>query len=88
LGDDVPDGAWTIDIWIGSPADRGRCPGTEMMRQALARCFDDHLATEVLIDPLASDERAVRFYECLGFEFVEARNFGDDHCLVHRFARP
>lgn len=87
-GDDVPDGAWAIDIWIGSPSDRGRGVGAEMMRQALARCFEDHGASEVLIDPLSSNRRAIRFYERLGFEFVEERDFGDDHCHVLRLRRP
>ena len=87
-GDDVPAGVWAIDIWIGAPGDRGRGLGGEMMRLALARCFDDHGASEVLIDPLASNERAIRFYERLGFEFVEERDFGGDHCHVYRFPRP
>jgi aminoglycoside 6'-N-acetyltransferase len=86
-GDDVPAGAWAIDIWIGSPEDRGRGIGAEMMRQALTRCFDEHGASEVLIDPLATNERAIRFYQRLGFEFVEARDFDADHCLVHRYPR-
>jgi aminoglycoside 6'-N-acetyltransferase len=42
----------------------------------------------VLIDPLASNEGALRFYERLGFEFVEERDFGSDHCRVYRFPRP
>ena len=87
-GDDVAPGVWAIDIWIGSPDDRGRGLGREMMVQALARCFDDHGAAEVWIDPLASNEGAIRFYERLGFEFVEERYFGEDHCRVYRFARP
>jgi aminoglycoside 6'-N-acetyltransferase len=87
-GDDVPAGAWAIDIWIGAPEDRGRGLGAEMMRLALARCFDRHCASEVLIDPLASNEGALRFYERLGFEFVEERDFGGDHCRVYRLPRP
>lgn len=87
-GDDVAPGVWAIDIWIGAPDDRGRGLGREMMVQALARCFDGHGASEVWIDPLASNEGAIRFYERLGFEFVEERYFGDDHCRVYRFARP
>jgi aminoglycoside 6'-N-acetyltransferase len=59
-----------------------------MMRLALARCFDDHRASEVLIDPLASNEGALRFYERLGFEFVAERDFGSDHCRVYRVPRP
>jgi aminoglycoside 6'-N-acetyltransferase len=87
-GNDVPAGAWAIDIWIGAPGDRGRGLGAEMMRLALARCFDTHGASEVLIDPLASNDRAIRFYERLGFEFVAARAFGGDDCRVYRYPRP
>jgi aminoglycoside 6'-N-acetyltransferase len=41
----------------------------------------------VLIDPLASNTRAHRFYERLGFEFVERRRFGEDDCLVYQLLR-
>jgi aminoglycoside 6'-N-acetyltransferase len=41
----------------------------------------------VLIDPLASNTRAHRFYERLGFEFVERRRFGADDCFVYRLPR-
>jgi aminoglycoside 6'-N-acetyltransferase len=87
-GDDVLAATWAIDIWIGSPSDRGRGLGAEMMRLALARCFDDHGASQVVIDPLSSNRGAIRFYERLGFEFVEERDFGDDHCHVLRLPRP
>jgi aminoglycoside 6'-N-acetyltransferase len=85
---DIAPRTWAIDIWIGAPEDRGRGLGEAMMRQALDRCFGDHDAVEVVIDPLASNTRAIRFYERLGFEFVEARDFDDDRCHVYRFRRP
>jgi len=59
----------------------------EMMQLALARCFADPLVTAVLIDPLANNTRAHRFYERLGFQFVESRRFGDDECFVYRLNR-
>jgi aminoglycoside 6'-N-acetyltransferase len=40
-----------------------------------------------IIDPLASNTRAHRFYERLGFQFVERRQFGDDDCFVYRINR-
>jgi aminoglycoside 6'-N-acetyltransferase len=76
-----------IDIWIGEEADLGRGYGTEMMRLALDRCFADHAVKAVLIDPLASNTRAHRFYERLGFRAVDRRMFGTDDCLVHRLER-
>jgi ribosomal protein S18 acetylase RimI-like enzyme len=60
-----------IDIWIGEAADLGRGYGTRMMRHALERCFADPAVKAVLIDPLASNTRARRFYERLGFRCIE-----------------
>lgn len=72
-----------IDIWIGESADLGRGYGTKMMQLALARCFADPLVTAVLIDPLANNTRAHRFYERLGFQFVKPQRFGDDDCFIY-----
>jgi aminoglycoside 6'-N-acetyltransferase len=76
-----------IDIWIGEEADLGRGYGTGMMMLALDRCFVDPAVKAVLIDPLASNVRAHRFYERLGFAVVERRTFGVDDCLVYRLMR-
>jgi aminoglycoside 6'-N-acetyltransferase len=76
-----------IDIWIGAASDLGRGHGTAMMRLALARCFAPPPVRAVLIDPLASNLRARRFYERLGFRPVGRRTFGDDDCMVYRLAR-
>ncbi len=84
---DVRENARAIDIWIGEADDLGKGHGTQIMRLALARCFADPTVTAVLIDPLASNTRAHRFYERLGFEFLEYRRFGTDECRVYRLAR-
>ncbi len=84
---DVRENARAIDIWIGEADDLGKGHGTQIMRLALARCFADPTVTAVLIDPLASNPRAHRFYERLGFEFLEYRRFGTDECRVYRLAR-
>lgn len=76
-----------IDIWIGEAAYLGRGHGTRMMELALARCFADPAVTAVLIDPLASNLRAQRFYARLGFAAVGPRRFGFDDCLVMRLER-
>jgi aminoglycoside 6'-N-acetyltransferase len=85
---EVPAGLRAIDIWIGAADDRGRGLGTEMMRQAIAKCFAPADVTAIVIDPLASNVRAIRFYERLGFTPVERRLFGEDDCLVMRLERP
>ena len=76
-----------VDIWIGDPADRNRGLGAEMMRQASEQCFAAPEVTAIIIDPLASNTDAHRFYERLGFEFVERRFFGEDDCFVMRLER-
>ena len=83
----VPAGLRAIDIWIGDEANLGKGYGTIMMRLALARCFAHPDVSAVLIDPLASNTRVQRFYERIGFQFVEHRRFGEDECLVYRLNR-
>ena len=77
-----------IDIWIGEAEDLGKGYGTQMMRLALERCFAPPEVQAVLIDPLASNAGARRFYERLGFELVGLRRFGEDECAVYRLPRP
>ncbi|MCC6947501.1 MAG: acetyltransferase [Bradyrhizobiaceae bacterium] len=76
-----------IDIWIGEAADLGKGYGTQMMRLALDRCFANPAVKAVLVDPLASNTRAHRFYERLGFVAAERRMFGTDDCVVYRLDR-
>lgn len=71
-----------IDIWIGEAAELGKGYGTSMMRFAIDRCFASPDVRAIVIDPLASNVRAQRFYERLGFEFVDQRRFGEDDCRV------
>ena len=83
----VPEGLRALDIWIGEPDALGQGYGTEMMRQALDRCFAEADVEAVLVDPLSTNVRAHRFYERLGFRFVERRMFGNDDCHVYRMDR-
>ncbi len=84
---DIEPNLRAIDIWIGEEADLGRGFGTEMMRLVLERCFANPAVTAVLIDPLARNVRARRFYERVGFREVGPRTFGDDDCVVCRIDR-
>lgn len=84
---DVPANLRAIDIWIGEATELGKGYGTTMMQLALTRCFADPAVTAVLVDPLANNTRAHRFYERLGFRFLEHRRFGDDDCAVYRLDR-
>lgn len=72
-----------IDIWIGAASDLGKGFGSEMMRQAAQHCFASPDVTGILVDPLSTNIKAHRFYEKLGFRFLEDRVLGDDHCLIY-----
>jgi hypothetical protein len=61
--------------------------GETMMRRALQMCFAEPAVTAIVIDPLASNTRAHKFYRRLGFVPEGRRVFGDDDCLVHRLTR-
>lgn len=76
-----------IDVWIGDEADLGHGYGTEMMKLAHQRCFENSKVKAVIIDPLYENKRARRFYEKLGYAFVERRSFGPDDCAVYRLDR-
>jgi aminoglycoside 6'-N-acetyltransferase len=84
---DIEPGTWALDIWIGSAGDRRRGLGSEVMKLAVRRAFDQHAAETVVIDPAVDNHRAISFYEKLGFERVGVREFGDDECLVMRLLR-
>lgn len=77
-----------LDIWIGPRDALGRGYGTQMMTLAVERCFADPSVEAIVIDPLASNVDAHRFYERLGFAPEARRLFNDeDDCLVHRLTR-
>ncbi len=76
-----------IDIWIGEEGDLGKGYGSQMMAQAIERCFANPNVTAILIDPLESNTDARRFYERIGFDEVGPRRFGEDDCVVYRLER-
>lgn len=84
---EIEPGHRALDIWIGEAGDLGRGIGTRMMRQALDRCFAVPDVHTVLIDPLASNVDARRFYRRIGFVDVGPRRFGDDDCIVMALTR-
>jgi aminoglycoside 6'-N-acetyltransferase len=84
---DSPPNLRALDIWIGESTDLGKGYGTVMMNLTLKRCFANPTVTAVLIDPLASNTNAIRFYERIGFKFVEYRRFDEDDCAVYQITR-
>lgn len=76
-----------IDIWIGEEGNLNKGYGTEMMHLAINRCFDHAKVSGILIDPLKTNIKAHRFYERLGFKFIEERVFNETACYVYELKR-
>jgi len=76
-----------LDIWIGEKSDLGKGYGTEIMKQALSKCFKNEEIKAVIVDPLTSNTRAHKFYEKLGFKKTDKRTFRQDECFVYRIDR-
>lgn len=84
---DIGSGYRALDIFIGEENDLGKGYGTQMMTLVLDRCFALEGVHSVIIDPLESNKDAIRFYERIGFEFVEQRRFDQDDCLVYKITK-
>lgn len=86
-GSGVDPNKHAIDIWIGEASDLNKGYGTQMMTLAIERCFEPENVTGILIDPLKTNVKAIRFYERMGFEFIEDRAFFGSLCSVYELRR-
>lgn len=84
---EIEEGKRAIDIWIGEANYLGKGFGSQMMKLALDRCFQDTTVTAVVIDPLATNTGAINFYKRIGFQFLEDRVFGEDSCKIYSIDR-
>ena len=67
-GDFPDERPWGIDVFVGEPADRNQGFGVRMIRVVATHLFQKRQATRIVIDPEASNERAIRCYEKVGFK--------------------
>ena len=77
-----------VDIWIGEKSLLNKGYGSIILGWVTDRCFADPEVNCILVDPLAENTAAHRFYQRLGFKPVERRRFDQDECLVHALLRP
>lgn len=57
------------------------------LQLSLTRCLEHPAVSAVILDRLASNVRAHRFYERLGSKSVKYRQFGEDACFVYCLER-
>lgn len=84
---DVEQNLRAFDIWIGDADDLGKGYGAEMVRLGLDRCFAPTEITAVIIDPLVSNVRAIKFYKRFGFQHVGVQHFDGNDCAVMKLER-
>jgi aminoglycoside 6'-N-acetyltransferase len=76
-----------VDIWIGDIKETAQGYGTILMKMLLDRCFTNPKIERVILDPLVTNTKAIRFYDRLGFQLIERRKFGEDDCYVYAINR-
>ncbi|MCC2605554.1 GNAT family N-acetyltransferase [Planctobacterium marinum] len=76
-----------IDIWIGEAENLNKGYGTQMMQLAMALCFANPDVHALLVDPIANNIKAQRFYARLGFKFVESKKIQGESCYVLKIRR-
>jgi len=77
-----------IDIWIGEASYLGQGYGTGMMTWAIEHCFTPAEVRMIIIDPLANNLRAHKFYQALGFELIGRRLFdAESDCCLFQLTR-
>ena len=84
---DAPSNVRAIDIWIGEAENLNQGIGKHMMSWAIKRCFDENGVDCIWIDPLESNKGAIRFYQRLGFRFVENKTLSGDFCAIHHLSK-
>ncbi|BDX05769.1 GNAT family N-acetyltransferase [Planctobacterium marinum] len=76
-----------IEVWIGDAENLNKGYGTIIMQLAMARCFDNPDVHALLVDPLANNRKAQRFYARLGFKFIETKTIENESCYVLKITR-
>lgn len=63
---------WGIDQFIGNSAYWGKGLGPVFIRKFVDKLFEEHPTLEkLLVDPLSSNERAIKCYEKVGFSLYK-----------------
>lgn len=85
---DEPEGTFCIDLFIGTPEYRDKGLGTKIVEAFSKMLFEETQVKRILIDPDASNKRAIRCYEKAGFKFLKFANDGVTKCQVMELRSP
>ena len=92
---EVPEGALSIDYFIGETEHTGKGLGTAMIRQMVEKCWDDHpLSTTVIVPVAVANPASWRALLAAGFTQVATGHLAPDNPIddgqhhVFRIDRP
>ena len=75
-------GTFCIDIFIGEEEYLNKGYGTHLIKKFVEKLFKEFKAEKILIDPAASNKRAIRCYEKAGFSFLRKDWDGITECCI------
>ena len=78
-------GTFCIDLFIAEIDFLDKGYGTEIIKQFTRKLIDELGAKKILIDPAASNERAIRCYQKAGFKIVKNANDGIIECIIMEY---
>ena len=73
-------GTFCIDLFIAESDLLNKGYGTEIIKQFTQKLTNEFDAKKILIDPAATNKRAIRCYEKAGFKVVKNENDGVTEC--------
>lgn len=71
-----------MDLFIAEENYLDKGYGTKIVKKFVEKIFNEFNAKMILIDPAATNKRAIRCYEKAGFKFVKIANDGVTDCYV------
>ena len=78
-------GTFCIDLFIAESDYLNKGYGAEIIRLFTQKVIRDFGAKRILIDPAASNQRAIRCYEKAGFQFLRNSFDGITECTILKF---
>jgi len=75
-------GTYCLDLFIAEENLLNKGIGTQVIRQFTQKLLSEFQAKRILIDPAASNKRAIRCYEKCGYKIVRHENDGVTDCVV------
>ena len=78
-------GTFCIDLFIAESDYLNKGYGTKIVKLFTKKLIDEFGAKKILIDPAASNKRAIRCYEKAGFTIVKNAHDGITECAIMQF---